>query len=206
MRIEGAAARGRPHGRAGAGGRRRRQGDGGLVRKAAPIYRGWSQQPAHADIRAAGRPQTGEAPLLLISGFGANRVLERECGLHVLELADGHSGANRATARVRLAITPLGDVPAAKLPGALPRRSGNAAAKRGRAPLPRRARPAGAQRRRQLAQRPSMPCCGAISTCSPPTSRRRSGVDSVQAKPGETRPRVFFRPLRNRFSAPGHAR
>ena len=42
-------------------------------------------------------------------------MLERECGLHVFELAEGHGGANRATARVRLALTPLGDVPAAKL-------------------------------------------------------------------------------------------
>jgi ATP-dependent Clp protease ATP-binding subunit ClpC len=43
-----------------------------------------------------------------------------------LELAEGHGGANRATARVRLAITPLGDVPAAKLPGALSKAFGEA--------------------------------------------------------------------------------
>ena len=27
--------------------------------------------------------------MLLVAGFGAHRVLKRECGLHVLELADG---------------------------------------------------------------------------------------------------------------------
>jgi ATP-dependent Clp protease ATP-binding subunit ClpC len=68
----------------------------------------------------------GEAPLLLISGFGAQRLLKRECGLHVLERADAHNGATRATARVRLAITPLGDVPAAKLPNALVKAFGEA--------------------------------------------------------------------------------
>ena len=80
----------------------------------------------------------GDPPVLLISGFGAHRVLQRECGLHVLELADGHSGANRATARVRLAVTPLGDVPAAKLAERSSQgvRRG-ATLERGRAPLPR---------------------------------------------------------------------
>ena len=52
------------------------------------------QQPAHAAAESCRR---GDAvailPMLLISGFGAHRVLQRECGLHVLELADGHSGA-----------------------------------------------------------------------------------------------------------------
>jgi ATP-dependent Clp protease ATP-binding subunit ClpC len=46
-------------------------------------------------------------------------VLARECGLHVLELAESQSGASRATARVRLAVTPLGDVPPARLTAAL---------------------------------------------------------------------------------------
>ena len=57
--------------------------------------------------------------MLLVSGFGAHRVLARECGLHVLELADGSEGATRATARVRLAVAPLGDVPAARMQSAL---------------------------------------------------------------------------------------
>jgi ATP-dependent Clp protease ATP-binding subunit ClpC len=73
-------------------------------------------------------PAPGDPALLLIAGFGAHRVLLRECGLHVLELelADSHTGANRATARVRLAVTPLGDVPAAKLPSALAKAFGAA--------------------------------------------------------------------------------
>ena len=57
--------------------------------------------------------------MLLVTGFGAHRVLARECGLHVLELADEQRGASRATARVRLAVPPLGDVPAAKMQRAL---------------------------------------------------------------------------------------
>ncbi len=83
------------------------------------MYRGWSHK-RHMQMSElpAGLP-SGDPPVLMISGFGAHRVLQRECGLHVLELADGHSGANRATARVRLAVTPLGDVPPAKLASAV---------------------------------------------------------------------------------------
>jgi ATP-dependent Clp protease ATP-binding subunit ClpC len=68
----------------------------------------------------------GDAPVLLIAGFGAHRVLKRECGLHVLELAEAQSGASRATARVRLAVTPLGDVPPARLASALIKAFGQA--------------------------------------------------------------------------------
>jgi ATP-dependent Clp protease ATP-binding subunit ClpC len=89
------------------------------------MYRGWSNN-RHMQISEMPVGPFGEAPALLISGFGAHRMLKRECGLHVLELAEGHGGANRATARVRLAITPLGDVPAAKLPGALSKAFGEA--------------------------------------------------------------------------------
>jgi ATP-dependent Clp protease ATP-binding subunit ClpC len=60
-----------------------------------------------------------ELPLLLISGFGAHRLLEKEAGLHVLEQPEGEGGRNRATARVRLAVPPLGDLPPAKLRRAL---------------------------------------------------------------------------------------
>jgi ATP-dependent Clp protease ATP-binding subunit ClpC len=83
------------------------------------MYRGWSDKRhmQMSELQAGLAP--GDPPVLLISGLGAHRVLQRECGLHVLELADGHSGASRATARVRLAVTPLGDVPAPKLASAL---------------------------------------------------------------------------------------
>ena len=57
--------------------------------------------------------------MLLISGFGAHRLLAREAGLHVLELADDDKGPGRATARVRLAVAPLGELPADRLRRAL---------------------------------------------------------------------------------------
>ncbi len=53
--------------------------------------------------------------MLLVSGFGAHRLLSKECGLHVLELQDGGTGTNRVSARVHMAAAPLGDVPAAKM-------------------------------------------------------------------------------------------
>jgi ATP-dependent Clp protease ATP-binding subunit ClpC len=51
----------------------------------------------------------------LISGFGAHRLLMQEVGLHILELMDEGKSASRAAARVRLAVAPLGDLPADKL-------------------------------------------------------------------------------------------
>ncbi len=89
------------------------------------MYRAWSDN-RHMQISELPAGLAGDAPVLLIAGFGAHRVLERECGLHVLELAEGHNGASRATARVRLAITPLGDVPPAKLRSALVKAFGEA--------------------------------------------------------------------------------
>ncbi len=82
------------------------------------MYRAWADN-RHMQISELPAGLAGEAPVLLIAGFGADRVLKRECGLHVVELVDGHNGASRATARVRLAVTPLGDVSPAKLRCAL---------------------------------------------------------------------------------------
>jgi ATP-dependent Clp protease ATP-binding subunit ClpC len=82
------------------------------------MYRGWAAS-RHMQVSEIKYDSAVGLPILLVSGFGAHRLLSRECGLHVLELADSGNGANRATARVRLAVAPLGDVPAAKLPGAL---------------------------------------------------------------------------------------
>ena len=82
------------------------------------MYRAWSDN-RHMQVSEIQRGAAGALPLLLVSGFGAHRVLSRECGLHVLELADGGEGATRATARVRLAVAPLGDVPAARMQSAL---------------------------------------------------------------------------------------
>ena len=82
------------------------------------MYRAWSDN-RHMQVSEIQRGAAGALPLLLVSGFGAHRVLARECGLHVLELADDNEGATRATARVRLAVAPLGDVPAARMQSAL---------------------------------------------------------------------------------------
>jgi ATP-dependent Clp protease ATP-binding subunit ClpC len=90
------------------------------------MYRAWSDH-RHMQISELPAGPAGDAPLLLISGFGAHRLLKRECGLHVLELADGSGSANRATARVRLVVTPLGDVPPARLAGTLAKAFGEAA-------------------------------------------------------------------------------
>jgi ATP-dependent Clp protease ATP-binding subunit ClpC len=82
------------------------------------MYRAWSNS-RHMQMSEINCGASRDLPLLLVTGFGAHRVLSRECGLHVLELAEGGDGASRVTARLRLAISPLGDVPAAKLPTAL---------------------------------------------------------------------------------------
>jgi ATP-dependent Clp protease ATP-binding subunit ClpC len=57
--------------------------------------------------------------VLLISGLGAHRILQREAGLHVLERGEDGKSRGRATARVRLAVAPLGDLPEARLRRAL---------------------------------------------------------------------------------------
>jgi ATP-dependent Clp protease ATP-binding subunit ClpC len=81
-------------------------------RKLTAMYRGWAgKRRMHiSDVSAAGKDK--DTPILLISGFGAYRILAREAGLHVFEPFEG--SGNRVTARVRLAVVPLGDVPAAK--------------------------------------------------------------------------------------------
>jgi len=73
------------------------------------MYRGWGES---RHMQLAELALGADAPALLVAGFGAHRVLAREVGLHVLER--GEDGA-RATARVRLAVTPLGDLPPAKV-------------------------------------------------------------------------------------------
>jgi ATP-dependent Clp protease ATP-binding subunit ClpC len=92
------------------------------------MYRAWSsnRHMQLSELPVALPAGTGtEAPLLLIAGFGAHRVLARECGLHVLETPDNGS-ITRTTARVRLAVTPLGDVVGAKLASTLVRSFGEA--------------------------------------------------------------------------------
>jgi ATP-dependent Clp protease ATP-binding subunit ClpC len=93
-----------------------KQATAAWCRQVLAMYRGWSE---HRHMQLEELPgETPDLPVLLISGFGTHRVLSRECGLHVLELAEG-GAANRAIARVRLAVSPLGDLPQARLAAAL---------------------------------------------------------------------------------------
>ena len=71
------------------------------------MYRGWANNRHMQKSELAG--DQGQQPWLLISGFGAHRLLAQEVGLHVLE-ADEEKGARRATARVNIAVAPLGDL------------------------------------------------------------------------------------------------
>ncbi len=85
------------------------------------MYRAWAKNRNMHLTEARGDANAdGDAlPMLLISGFGAHRLLRREAGLHVLELADDDKGPGRATARVRVAAAPLGEPPPDKLRRAL---------------------------------------------------------------------------------------
>jgi len=85
------------------------------------MYRAWAKnRNMHLTESRSDASAGGEAlPLLLISGFGAHRLLKREAGLHVLELTDDDRGPARATARVRVAAAPLGEPPPEKLRRAL---------------------------------------------------------------------------------------
>jgi ATP-dependent Clp protease ATP-binding subunit ClpC len=78
------------------------------------MYRGWAEKRRmHISHVTGATDGTGaEAPILLVSGFGAHRVLAPEAGLHVFEPSDG--AANRVAARVRVAVVPLGDFADAK--------------------------------------------------------------------------------------------
>ncbi len=80
------------------------------------MYRDWAE---NRHMQVSKIKSSDDRPILLVTGFGAHRVLSRECGLHILELTDSNGDASRATARVRLVVAPLGDVPTAKLPRAL---------------------------------------------------------------------------------------
>jgi ATP-dependent Clp protease ATP-binding subunit ClpC len=76
------------------------------------MYRAWAGKRRMQIAEAPGPAKDKDTPGLLVSGFGAYRILSPEAGLHVFEPSEGAGG--RVTARVRLAVVPLGDVPAAK--------------------------------------------------------------------------------------------
>jgi hypothetical protein len=68
------------------------------------MYRRWaSRRHMQWDELSA---TAASAPLVVVSGFGAARILQREAGLHVLEYADAAETSARAAARVRVAPTP----------------------------------------------------------------------------------------------------
>ncbi len=85
-------------------------------RRLAGMYRGWSElrRMQVSEITAAG----SGIPYLVVSGFGAERVLSREAGLHVLE-SDGNGEPLRATARVRVVPAPLEELSGNRLKSAL---------------------------------------------------------------------------------------
>jgi ATP-dependent Clp protease ATP-binding subunit ClpC len=78
------------------------------------MYRGWAQN-RHMQLEEIAGSGPNGLPLLVISGFGAHRVLAHEAGLHVLEGESSDNGRGRPTARVRLAVAPLGDLPPERL-------------------------------------------------------------------------------------------
>jgi ATP-dependent Clp protease ATP-binding subunit ClpC len=78
------------------------------------MYRKWAGN-RHMQLQELACPDARQSPLLLISGFGAHRLLSEEVGLHVLEAGEDAKGSGRVAARVRLAVAPLGEVPADRL-------------------------------------------------------------------------------------------
>lgn len=84
------------------------------------MYRAWANN-RHMQLGEIEAGPGRTHPWLIVSGFGAHRLLEQEVGLHVLELEDTDKGPSRATARVRIAITPLGDLSAERLHAAVAR-------------------------------------------------------------------------------------
>jgi ATP-dependent Clp protease ATP-binding subunit ClpC len=78
------------------------------------MYRAWAKNRHMQLSEIAGDARRG-LPRLLVSGFGADRTLRQEVGLHVFEFAETEKGTSRATALVRIAVAPLADLPPEKL-------------------------------------------------------------------------------------------
>jgi len=81
-------------------------------RKLVSMYRAWAAKRRMHVGELSGAGKDRDTPIIVVSGFGAHRILSPEAGLHVYEPSEG--AASRVTARVRIGIVPLGDVPAAK--------------------------------------------------------------------------------------------
>jgi ATP-dependent Clp protease ATP-binding subunit ClpC len=73
------------------------------------MYRNWAARRHMQVTELAGAAGDRRLPWLLVSGFGAHRVLTPETGLHVFEEDDGE-GTERFTARVKIVPAPLGDL------------------------------------------------------------------------------------------------
>lgn len=73
------------------------------------MYRHWAKA-RNMQVTEMANPLQRRLPWLIVSGFGAHRVLGDEMGLHVLEQEDG-GATDRFTARVRVVPVPLGDLP-----------------------------------------------------------------------------------------------
>ena len=115
------------------------------------MYRAWAGN-RHMQLAELSGMAAHDLPLLLISGFGAHRLLEKEAGLHVLERRGGaQPGDGARAARGDAAGRPAARQAAPRAPGGAG--GGGQAACRG-APLPQRALAAGAQHERGLAHRP----------------------------------------------------
>jgi ATP-dependent Clp protease ATP-binding subunit ClpC len=83
------------------------------------MYRAWAEKRRMQirDLPSANASRAAEDPILLVSGFGAHRVLAAEAGLHVFEPSEG--GTSRVAARVRVDAVPLGQLSAAEERGAI---------------------------------------------------------------------------------------
>lgn len=81
-------------------------------RRLGSMYRSWAAKRRMQISELPDAAPATQVPMLVVSGFGAHRTLSAEAGLHVFEPAERPEA--RVTARVRLAIVPLGDVPAIK--------------------------------------------------------------------------------------------
>ena len=77
------------------------------------MYRRWAAR-RHMQWDDVLRPAPHLPALVVVSGFGAARILGRDAGLHLLEYEDAREEAARAVARVKIAPTPptLPDAPA----------------------------------------------------------------------------------------------
>jgi ATP-dependent Clp protease ATP-binding subunit ClpC len=75
------------------------------------MYMAWSRKRRMRAALLAPHPGA-EGFVLAVSGFGAHGILQREAGLHVLEVPDAQGGFARRTARVRVAAQPAQPRPA----------------------------------------------------------------------------------------------